>query len=103
MISGQYVILVKSSWCLLFTDMEWIVGSFENSNMEVDIGFMPRMEWSVGLTSSKPALRSGDHSSQETSARQVTRPEDILWSSSISVNDALSSLEKAFFPFKQVS
>jgi hypothetical protein len=95
--------------------MEWLNGPDE-SNMEVDIGFIPRME----LISSAPSMKSViEHVDADTKQIQkfslIKKPvkvmnhntykkfiNDIKWKEEIPLDTAIENLEKSFFPFKEV-
>ncbi|GFQ94019.1 selenoprotein N [Trichonephila clavata] len=75
----------------LNVDMEWLNGPSEDS-MEVDIGYIPQMS----LISSAISVPMDN----ERGANQKLH--DIKWHAEISVEEALTSLELQFFPFKKV-
>ena len=79
------------------SDMEWLEGV---DNMVVDIGFMPEMSISSTGPSELPeAWPYRDH-------RVPAGPsgvDNIQWTEEITLDTALSNLEKKFYPFKQVS
>ena len=89
--------------------MEW--HNQENENMEVDIGYVSKME----IISSMPSIKSY-HIDQEGNKRstknQFIKPlfenayetlvNRIKWDEEIDINEANSILEKSFYPFKEV-
>ena len=93
----------------LFLDMEW--HNQDNDNMEVDIGYVPKME----ILSSMPSTKSYivDQEGIKRSAHtQFIKPlfehsynvlvNRIKWDEEIDLKEAHSRLEKSFYPFKQV-
>ncbi|CAL9686536.1 unnamed protein product [Knipowitschia caucasica] len=90
----------------LNVDMEWLYGSSESSNMEVDIGYLPQME----LLSSGPSTPSvifdeegNILDSKESSQEPIQFVfEDIVWSSEISHEDTVRRMEVTYYPFKKV-
>lgn len=96
----------------LNVDMEWLTGSTsDNDNgMEVDIGYMPQMEWTAGSISHLPSAdeseeenTSTEHQASYRTPAAAMQPEDIQWDSLISQEDALRSVEIEFYPFKVVT
>lgn len=91
----------------LNVDMEWLYGSSESSNMEVDIGYLPQME----LQSSSPSTPSfieDEEGNIIDSRGQGNDPiqfvfEEIHWTSEISREEATRRIEVTFYPFKKVS
>uniref|UniRef100_A0A8D2KU56 Selenoprotein N n=1 Tax=Varanus komodoensis TaxID=61221 RepID=A0A8D2KU56_VARKO len=89
----------------LNVDMEWLYGTLEGSNMEVDIGYLPQME----LESLGPSIPSVIHDengnvidSREEGPIQFIF-EEIAWQREISWEEAAGKLEVAMYPFKKVS
>lgn len=90
--------------------MEWIVGRTDGEAMEVDIGYMPLMEWNITLQSLLPVVvndtQGKDDQQEQASSKMypaiVVKPEDMEWDSEISLDDALKLIETEFFPFKKV-
>ena len=83
-------------------DMEWMNTGQEE--MEVDIGYMPRMEWTA-TRSSLPAML-GD---QDLRHVHINATEDhqsalksIKWTAEIPEKEARRALEVALYPFKEV-
>ena len=90
--------------------MEW--HNQENENMEVDIGYSPRME----LMSSMPSLKS-HISDQDGVMRSISKEhlkplfeksykdlvERIKWDEEIEIKEAFVKLEQSFYPFKKVT
>uniref|UniRef100_A0A8C4N505 Selenoprotein N n=1 Tax=Eptatretus burgeri TaxID=7764 RepID=A0A8C4N505_EPTBU len=87
----------------LNVDMEWLFGSKEQGNMEVDIGHVPQME----LISEGPSLpleiydENGNNLELNSSDPIQFIFDDIEWESEISVQEVLNSLE-LFHVFRQV-
>ena len=77
--------------------MEWYNGPSSES-MEVDIGYVERMEiLSVAPSSVKKSKQK--NLSVEESQKLI---EGIEWKEEISMEDAFTNLEKSFYPFKEV-
>jgi hypothetical protein len=72
--------------------MEWLTGPSEHENMEVEIGYIPRME----LESLAPS------SGEDKMAVYKTPPRKFKWNEEITDEKAENALEKAMYPFKQV-
>lgn len=87
----------------LNVDMEWLTDSEEN--MEVDIGFMPRMELRVTRSSIPAKLDGVDIRSVHINASSG-KPDDTLstikWTDEVSEEETARSLEVKLFPFKKV-
>ncbi|CAF1003983.1 unnamed protein product [Brachionus calyciflorus] len=94
-------------------DMEWL--NDMNENMEVDIGFVNRMEIVASMSSLK-STRDHQESDKVTRLRvsetfikpiNQERYENMLkmmkWDEEMSESDALIELEKSFYPFKQIT
>jgi hypothetical protein len=95
--------------------MEWQNDNKEN--MEVDIGFMSRMEVVSSVSSMKQEVTQKDITGKETIAvMDPTMPikplnqtiydrlvEQYKWTDQIDMDEAHSRLEKAFYPFKEVN
>ncbi|KAG8194591.1 hypothetical protein JTE90_013327 [Oedothorax gibbosus] len=75
----------------LNVDMEWFSGRTED-DMEVDIGYIPEMS----LISSEISV-PGDN---ERGANETLS--SLQWTYEISMEDAIETLERQFFPFKKV-
>lgn len=75
----------------MYLDMEWFNGISEDS-MEVDIGYIPEMS----LISSAISVPEDN----ERGANQ--KLSSLKWTSEISMEEAIDSLESHFFPFKKV-
>lgn len=112
---GKTLSILKKSFLLEFIsqDMEWIENN--EQQMEVDIGFMSRLE----VKSTAPSInvtQTVNHPSgkdEEVNLSQVPIPEisdasyqnvikSLSWTEEISIEEALSLLENSFYPFKQV-
>jgi hypothetical protein len=96
--------------------MEWLNGP-EEHNMEVDLGYQPRME----LISSAPSIQATfEDIDIETNlpkkfplykkpTKQLTHEtykkfiNGIRWQEEIPLEKAIENLEKSFFPFKEVN
>ena len=78
-------------------------GPNEVEHMEVDIGFMPKMELNAPNPSSQVTIysESGDVL-YEPSNQQDTSSGTIVWDEEISMEDALRLLEMEMYPFKKV-
>lgn len=91
----------------LNVDMEWLYGTSESSNMEVDIGYLPQLELrSTGP--STPSFIQDEKGNIIDSRGGGNDPvqfvfEDIHWTSEISQEEAIRHLEVTFYPFKKVS
>lgn len=82
--------------------MEWLTGSQESGNMEVDIGYMPQMEL-LSTTESLPAVLDGvDHRDGYIPSRPNESKTDVIWKEEISVAEAERLLEVEMYPFKKV-
>ncbi|CAI9724856.1 selenoprotein N-like isoform X2 [Octopus vulgaris] len=84
----------------LNVDMEWLTNVADEVNMEVNIGFLPKMEL-------KSLSRSTVHANQldfEGIDEAVTNQEisSISWTEEISMEEAMKSMEVKMFPFKEV-
>uniref|UniRef100_A0A8C8I9G7 Selenoprotein N n=1 Tax=Oncorhynchus tshawytscha TaxID=74940 RepID=A0A8C8I9G7_ONCTS len=91
----------------LNVDMEWLYGATENSNMEVDIGYLPQMELQAAGPST-PSFIQDEEGNIIDSRGGGSDPiqfvfEDIHWTSEISREEAARRLEVTFYPFKKVS
>uniref|UniRef100_A0A673YNZ1 Selenoprotein N n=1 Tax=Salmo trutta TaxID=8032 RepID=A0A673YNZ1_SALTR len=91
----------------LNVDMEWLYGATENSNMEVDIGYLPQMELRAAGPST-PSFIQDEEGNIIDSRGGGSDPvqfvfEDIHWTSEISREEAARRLEVTFYPFKKVS
>ncbi|KAI8744586.1 selenoprotein N [Biomphalaria glabrata] len=75
-------------------DMEWLTDKNDPEVMEVDIGFMPKMEIrSVGY-SHKPNSDGQENNDFENTT--------IVWQKEITYEEAKDALDVRFFPFKKV-
>lgn len=94
--------------------MEWL--NDMNENMEVDIGYVSRMELISSMPSIKSLMKDTDSNGNliERSVSDSTlKPispksyenliKQIKWDQEIEINEAYSLLEKSFYPFKQVT
>lgn len=90
--------------------MEW--HNQENENMEVDIGYVSKME----IISSLPSMRStmvDQEGVTRSISQQMIKPlfenvyndliERIKWDEQIEIKEAYVKLEQSFYPFKQVT
>lgn len=83
--------------------MEWLTGSQEAGNMEVDIGYMPQMEL-LSTTESVPAFQDGvDRRDSYISTHEDESETNVIWKEEISVAEAERLLEVEMYPFKQVN
>lgn len=88
----------------LNVDMEWLYGSSETSNMEVDIGFLPQME----LKASEPSMQvavygeNGEIIFQPEHQDSQRKREAIVWDFEISLEEAFKAIEIQFYPFKKI-
>ena len=73
--------------------MEWY-DEGDHEFLEVDIGYVPRME----IISRAPSAANGGKSASGS----VSKIPKIEWEQEISVEEADSFLERSFFPFKEV-
>ncbi|KAK7481156.1 hypothetical protein BaRGS_00027589 [Batillaria attramentaria] len=97
----------------LNVDMEWLSGgSSENDQgMEVDIGYMPKMEWTITGASHLPAEGQSasenknpeEQDLQEKAPEDLKKPDEFLWDSLIDQESALRLIETEFYPFKVVT
>uniref|UniRef100_H3A241 Selenoprotein N n=1 Tax=Latimeria chalumnae TaxID=7897 RepID=H3A241_LATCH len=90
----------------LNVDMEWLYGTSENSNMEVDIGYLPQMELEL-VSPSVPTILYDEEGnvidSQDSSGEPIQFVfEEIKWQSEISWEEAARRLEITMYPFKKV-
>lgn len=110
---GDLVISTNGSHILYFhmevpnerrlnVDMEWLTSgaSKDEKSMEVDIGYMPQMEWNITSQSYLPLPEGA--SAEETQPKPAKSPESVEWDSLISREDTLRLIETEFFPFKVV-
>jgi hypothetical protein len=95
--------------------MEW--QNDNNENLEVDIGFMSRIEVVSSLGSVKANLIEKDPNGKEIvtvlDPKQPINPinqkiyerlvDQYVWTDQIDMEEAHSRLEKAFYPFKEVT
>uniref|UniRef100_A0A7M7PUL0 EF-hand domain-containing protein n=1 Tax=Strongylocentrotus purpuratus TaxID=7668 RepID=A0A7M7PUL0_STRPU len=87
----------------LNVDMEWMNGPNEVENMEVDIGFMPKMELHAPNPSSQVTIYSeSGEVLYEPSNQQEMSSGTIHWDEEISMEEALVLLEKEMYPFKKI-
>ncbi|KAL8559590.1 hypothetical protein ACOMHN_008301 [Nucella lapillus] len=87
----------------LNVDMEWMTGVVEGEeSMEVDIGYMPLMEWTLKQPS-QVGLTLQDALSTEPPGTLPLTPDLIHWTSEVSRHDVLRLIEIEFFPFKTVT
>lgn len=83
--------------------MEWMNGPSEVENMEVDIGYMPKMELHAPNPSSQVTIYSeSGEVLYEPSNQQEMSSGTIQWDEEISMEEALVLLEKEMYPFKKV-
>jgi hypothetical protein len=90
--------------------MEW--HNQESENMEVDIGFVSKMELISSMPSMKATLKD-EEGTQRSVSNQLIKPlfenvyEDLIgrikWDEQIEMKEAFVKLEQSFFPFKQVT
>lgn len=86
-------------------DMEWLNGPEAPGNMEVDIGFVSRME----IISSSPSLKSNLFSADKSLIKPISNEmyqtllNQIKWKEQIDLSECFSLLEKSFYPFKQIT
>uniref|UniRef100_A0A667H2T5 Selenoprotein N n=1 Tax=Lynx canadensis TaxID=61383 RepID=A0A667H2T5_LYNCA len=90
----------------LNVDMEWLYGASENSNMEVDIGYIPQMELEA-LGPSVPSVILDEDGNMIDSRPPSGEPlqfvfEEIKWQQELSWEEAARRLEVAMYPFKKV-
>ncbi|RMZ96409.1 seleno N [Brachionus plicatilis] len=94
-------------------DMEWL--NEMNENMEVDIGYVNRME----IVSSIPSIKSIANHTENGKVMKIKVSDSLMkpmnqnryekminlikWEEEIESSEALSLLEKAFYPFKKIS
>lgn len=91
----------------LNVDMEWMtVGTDgEESGMEVDIGYMPLMEWtleaeSVSIGASVDSSASVTYKPDQV---QPLSPEKLQWLEQVPRDQVLRQIEIIFYPFKEVT
>lgn len=90
----------------LNVDMEWMTGGTEDDGgMEVDIGYMPLMKWTLEAESvskaeadnvSAPVTYKPDHV-------MPLPPEKMRWSEVVPRDQVLRQIEVVLYPFKQVT
>nr|KAG5695198.1 hypothetical protein BaRGS_018320 [Batillaria attramentaria] len=76
--------------------------------MEVDIGYMPKMEWTITGASHLPAEGQSasenknpeEQDLQEKAPEDLKKPDEFLWDSLIDQESALRLIETEFYPFK---
>lgn len=90
----------------LNVDMEWLYGTSESSNMEVDIGYLPKMEL-LATGPSIPSVIYDENGNAVDSRDPLGDPiefvfEEIHWQSEISWTQAAKKLEVTMYPFKKV-
>lgn len=91
----------------LNVDMEWLYGASENSNMEVDIGYIPQMELEA-VGPSVPSVILDEDGNVIDSRPPSGEPlqfvfEEIKWQQELSWEEAARRLEVAMYPFKKVA
>nr|KAF6380249.1 selenoprotein N [Myotis myotis] len=91
----------------LNVDMEWLYGASENSNMEVDIGYIPQMELEA-TGPSVPSVIMDEDGNMIDSRLPSGEPlqfvfEEIRWQQELSWEEAARRLEVAMYPFKKVT
>ncbi|CAO2589483.1 Selenoprotein N [Lemmus lemmus] len=91
----------------LNVDMEWLYGASENSNMEVDIGYIPQMELEA-MGPSVPSVTLDEDGNMIDSRLPSGEPlqfvfEEIKWHQELSWEEAARRLEVAMYPFKKVN
>lgn len=91
----------------LNVDMEWLYGAGENSNMEVDIGYIPQMELEA-TGPSVPSVILDENGNMIDSRLPSGEPlqfvfEEIKWQQELSWEEAARRLEVAMYPFKKVT
>lgn len=85
--------------------MEWLYGSSDDSNMEVDIGFLPEMR----LTSPEPSMQvaiygeDGEVLFEPENHHSKKYREAITWDFAVTTEEAMKAIELQFYPFKKVS
>ena len=83
--------------------MEWLNGPKEQDNMEVDIGFMDRME----LQATRSSIHVHSDGKDFTETYIPTENEDmvknIVWKEQISQKNASGKMEVKMYPFKKVN
>lgn len=84
--------------------MEWLKGS-EDTEMEVDIGYLPQMELRV-TGASRPATWEGKD--MRTARKPELEPaenalDDVTWSQEVQVDVCTRAMEIEFYPFQTVS
>ncbi len=85
----------------LNVDMEWLNSDINEGNMEVDIGYIPRME--IILSEKSSVLSDGflTDFKPELVGHEVSI-ENITWTEEVSIQRGYDELEKTFYPFKKV-
>lgn len=84
--------------------MEWLYGSSDDSNMEVDIGFLPEMR----LTSPEPSMQvaiygeGGEVLFEPENHHSKKYREAITWDFAVTTEEAMKAIELQFYPFKKV-
>ena len=85
--------------------MEWLNGPEAAENMEVDIGFVSRME----IISSSPSLGSNLFSADKSLIKPISNEiyqtllNQIKWKEELDFSQSYSLLEKSFYPFKKIT
>ena len=82
--------------------MEWVTGTVDGEDgMEVDIGYMPLMEWTMDAASHLPLDLEAVSAKGEDPSPQS--PDQMAWSSQVPREDVLRRIEIEFYPFKKVT
>ena len=85
--------------------MEWLNGSEASEKMEVDIGYVSRME----ITSSSPSLKSNLFAAGQLHIKPISNEiyqsflDQIKWKEEIDLHESFVQLEKSFYPFKKIT
>jgi len=83
--------------------MEWLNGPKEQDNMEVDIGYMERMELKATRSSLYVYDGGNNYTNTYISGVEKDATRDIVWEKEITVKQAARDMEVKMYPFKKVS
>ncbi|KAK2147360.1 hypothetical protein LSH36_557g01040 [Paralvinella palmiformis] len=87
----------------LNVDMEWLNGPKEQDNMEVDIGYMERMELKATRSSLYVYDGGNNYTNTYISGVEKDATRDIVWEKEITVKQAARDMEVKMYPFKKAA
>ena len=100
---SNYLMLTIRS--LFLSDMEWLNAPKDVNNMEVDIGYMPKMELKSTGASVLAFDRGQDRRDRKIESAGIDHEQaiqSIRWTEEITQEEARRKLEVAMYPFKEV-